>query len=233
MEKTMEIDLREMFRVLLKRSWIIVLCAVLLGSAMLAYTITCVTPMYQASVTMYVNNNSAKDSTSVSANDLSVALRLVQTYVSIITSDRVLGRVIEEAGLMMTTAELKGMISAQPEGETEMFRVIVTSPNPQMSADIANVIARIAPEEIAEIIEGSTAKTIDEAKVPTHRASPSRSLNTIIGAFVGAVLATLVIVLAHVLDVRVKSEEDLQKICDLPVLGVIPNLTGDSKKRRR
>ncbi len=233
MEKSLEIDLRELFGVLLKRAWIIILCAVLVGASVLVYTMACVTPQYQASVTMYVNNNSGKDSEYVSANDLSVALRLVGTYVSIIKSDKVLDRVIEEAGLMLTSAQVRGMISAQAEGETEMFRVTVTSANPQMSADIANTIARIAPEVIAEIIEGSSAKTIDEAKVPQHRSSPSLTLNTIVGAMVGAVLAMLFVTLAHVLDVRVKNEEDLLKICDVPVLGVIPNLVGDAKKGRK
>lgn len=233
METNMEIDLRELFNVLLKRAWIIVLCAVLVGSAMLVYTATCVTPKYQASVTMYVNNNSSKDNDYVSANDLSVALRLVETYVSIVISDKVLDRVIEESGLMLTTAQLRSMISARAEGETEMFRVTVTSANPQMSADIANTIARIAPVEISQIIEGSSAKTIDEAKIPQYPSAPSLTLNALVGGLVGAALAVFIVVLMHVLDVRVKREEDLRKICDVPVLGVIPNLMGDSKKVRR
>lgn len=229
MEQNLEIDLREVFKVLVKRAWIIMLCAILVGAGVLAYTMNFVAPQYEASVTMYVNNNSSKDSSYVSSNDLAVALRLVATYVNIIKSDKVLDRVIEETGLMLTTAQIRSMISAEPEGETEMFRVTVTSSSPQMSADIANTIAQIAPDEIAEIIEGSSAKIIDEARVPQYRSSPSYSLNAVVGAVVGGVLAALVFVLMHVLDMRIKSEEDLKKICQVPVLGVIPNLTNDAK----
>ena len=229
MEQTMEINLQDILKVLIKRIWIILLCMVLVGSAALVYTVNFVVPQYQASVTMYVNNNSSKDKNYVSSGDLAVALKLVATYVNIIKSDRVLERVVEKTGLMVTTSQIRSMISAEPEGETEMFRVTVTSPYPQMSADIANAIAQLAPEEIAEIIEGSSAKIIDEARVPTHRSSPSYTVNTIIGAMVGALLSSLVVILVHLLDVRVKSEEDLQRICDAPVLGVIPNLTNDAK----
>lgn len=229
MEQTMEINLQDILKVLVKRIWIVLLCAVLVGSAVLVYTVNFVVPQYQASVTMYVNNNSSKDKNYVSSGDLAVALKLVATYVNIIKSDRVLDRVVEKTGLMVTTSQIRSMISAEPEGETEMFRVTVTSPYPQMSADIANAIAQLAPEEIAEIIEGSSAKIIDEARVPTHRSSPSYTVNTIVGAMVGALLASLIVILAHLLDVRVKSEEDLQRICDVPVLGVIPNLTNDAK----
>lgn len=229
MEQNFEIDLRDVFKMLLKRIWIILLCAVLVGSATLVYTLNFVAPQYQASVTMYVNNNSSKDNTYVSSNDLAVALRLVATYVNIIKSDRVLDRVIADAGLNLTTGQIRSMISAEPEGETEMFRVTVTSTDPQLSANIANTIAKLAPAEIAEIIEGSSAKIIDEARVPRYRSSPSYSMSAILGAFIGGFLAVLVLVLMHLLDMRIKNEEDLKKICDVPVLGVIPNLTNDAK----
>lgn len=233
MDNTFEIDLQEVWKELIKRIWIIALCAALVGAAVFAYTATWVAPMYQAGVTMYVNNNSGKDSQYVSANDLSVAMHLAGTYVSVIKSDRVLGKVVEDLGLTLTTDQVRSMVSAEAEEDTEIFRVSVISPNPQMSADIANAIARLAPAVIADIIEGSSAKTIDEAKIPQNKYSPSLTLNTIVGGFTGAFLAVLAIALRLVLDTRVKSEEDLQKICDIPVLGAIPNLAGDGKKVRR
>ncbi len=229
MEQNLEINLREVCKVLLKRLWIIALCAILVGGSVLMYTVNFVVPMYQASVTMYVNNNSGNSNNNITSGDLAVALRLVYTYVNIIQSDKVLERVIDETGLMLTAGQIRGMLSAEPVEETEMFRVTITSPNPQMSADIANAIAAIAPSEIAQIIEGSSAKIIDAARVPKGRSSPSYTVNTVVGAMVGAVLAALVFVVQYLLDVRVKSEEDLKIICDIPVLGVIPNLTDDAK----
>ena len=121
------------------------------------------------------------------------------------------------------------MISAEPEGETEMFRVTVTSANPQMSADIANTIAKVAPAEIAEIIEGSSAKIIDEARVPQKHSYPSYGVRAVVGFLIGGFLAIFVFVLMYLLDIRIRSEEDLKNICDVPVLGVIPNLTNDAK----
>lgn len=237
MAESLEIDLRELFKVLLKRAWIVVLCAVIVGAAVLTYTVNFVTPQYKANVTIYVNNNSGKDNTYISSADLAVALRLVSTYVNIIQSNTVLEKVIAEAGLMLTTAQVRGMISAEVVDETEMFRVTVTTPNPQLSADLANAIAAVAPDEISAIIEGSSAKIIDYARVPTARSSPNYTSNTVIGAFLGAVLAIVVILLQRVLDMRVRNEEELSKICAVPVLGVIPDLADDKnnagKKVRR
>lgn len=229
MEKNMEIDLQMIFKMLIKRMWIILLCAVLVAGAVLLYTVNFVVPQYEASITVYVNNKTSQESGAVSSSDLAVALRLVSTYINIVSSERVLNRVIDETGLMLTANQIRPMITAEAEGETEMFRITVTSPNPQMSADIANTIGKVAPAEIADIIEGSSAKVIDSARVPESRCSPSYTFNTIVGAFVGGCLACIVLVVLHVTDGRVKSEEDLKAICDVPVLGVIPNLTTDAK----
>lgn len=237
MSEMIEIDLRDFFRVLLKKFWIVALCAVFLAVSVLVYTVNFVQPEYEAGVSIYVNNNSGTDKSYISSADLAVALRLVATYVNIIQSDTVLDKVIEEAGLQLTAAQVRGMISAEAMGETEMFRVTVTTPDAQMSANLANAIAAVAPAEIAEIIEGSTAKIIDYAKVPNSKSSPDYVMNMVLGGFIGAVLAALVLLVQMLMDMRIKNEEDLAKICAVPVLGVIPQLSAGSqstgKKARR
>ena len=231
MNENVEIDLRELFSVLLKRLWFIFLCAVIVGVSVFAYTKNFVAPTYQSSVTIYVNNNSNKDSSHISSGDLAVALRLVETYVNIIQSDTVLEKVISETGLTLTASQIRSMLSAKAVGDTEMFRVTITSTNPQMSADIANAVAAAAPAEISKIIEGSAAKIIDYAKVAKTQSSPNYAVNTVVGAAVGAALAVLIIVIMYLADVRVKKEEDLMRIVEAPVLGVIPDLEELSKKK--
>jgi capsular polysaccharide biosynthesis protein len=230
MSETVEIDLKDFNRVILKKFWLVALCAIILAASVLVYTVNFVTPTYRASVSIYVNNNSGADDSYISSADLAVALRLVATYVNIVQSDTVLDKVIEDKGLMITAAQLRSMITAEAIGETEMFEVTVTTPNPQLSADIANAIAKVAPTEIAHIIDGSTAKVIDYAKVPTRQASPNYMMNALIGGAIGAVLVVLVLFLQYMMDTRVKNEEDLTRICPIPVLGVIPQLSSGSKK---
>ena len=229
MKTTTEMDIREIGKALLKRLWIIALCAVIVGTSVFIYTKNFVAPMYQSYITVYVNNSSSTDNSYISSGDLAVALRLVSTYVNIITSDSVLSKVIDEAGLNITEAQVRGMITAEVIGETEMFKVSVTSPNPQMSKDIANTIAKVAPAEIAAIIEGSSAKIIDYARLPQNRCSPNYTTNTVIGFLVGALLAIAAIVIQNMLDTRLTKEEDLMNISSVPVLGRIPDMTALNK----
>lgn len=243
MEEFKEIDIKELAKGIFKRGWIIAVCAVVFALGTLFYTANFVEPTYKASVTLYVNNNSETSSSSVSSSNLAVALQLAKTYVNIIQSDLVLDKVVQKAELTsVTAADIREMMSAEVVDETEMFRVSIVSPNPKMSADIANAIASIAPEEIRQIIEGSNAKVVDLAKVPTSRYAPNYVTSTILGGLIGGVLAVVVIAIFLLSDTRIKEKEDLTRICQVPVLGTIPDFTeaakyseqsADKKERRK
>ena len=234
MQDFTEIDLMPLVSALLRKLWLIVLCAVLTGGAAYFYTYYFVVPLYRAEVTVYVNNISSKiDSSSieyVSGSNLSTAARLVTTYVNIISSDRVLSKVVEQADLDASADALRGMMTASSVGETEMFKIYITSADPEFAAKVANAIADVAPDEIANIVEGSSTKIIDYAKVPRSPSSPNYQHSVLTGAAVGAALAVAYVMLRTLLDKRIKSEEDLERLADLPVLGVIPEFGIEHKK---
>ena len=229
-----EIDLRKLLLSYLHKWWLIVLCALLVGGASLLYTMKMVTPLYQASVTIYVNNiRSGERIDYISGGNLQASQQLVNTYSNIIRSDAVLTKVAEEAGVYYTPDTMRGLLSTRQVGETEMFNVYITHPDPEAAAHLANAVANVAPVEIESIVEGSSAKIIDYAKVPTSRCSPSYSRSAMLGAVVGAVLAVLYVTLRSLLDVRIKEEEDLTALFDLPVLGQIPSFTQTANGKKR
>lgn len=224
--KGIEIDLQELLMLYLRKWWAIVLCAVLAGAIALGGTYFLMTPMYKANVSVYVNNNrESPEDGYVSYNDLSVSLRLVNTYINIITSDRVMDKVSTALNNEYTSNQIAGWLSAEQVANTEIFRIYVTHPDPQEAARIANVVAQIAPNEISSIIEGSSARVIDMAKVPTQKASPNYTTMTLLGAVGGALLVIVFLTIRKLSDTRIKDENDLIAMFDLPVLGRIPDLT--------
>lgn len=230
MNESVEIDIRALLKVLVKKAWLIVLCAVIAGAAFLGYTVAFVTPMYQASVTFYVNNGN--NGGSVDSADLAVSLKLVNSYVNIIKKDNVLDKVIDTAGLNVTTEQVRSMLTAEVVDETEMFDVKILSPDPVMSLKLANAVADVAPVAISAIINGSNATVVDYAKLPTSRHSPSYTQNTIIGVIVGAIGAVAAILICSMMDVHIKTEEDLMRICPIPVVGMIPDVADELSTSR-
>ena len=230
METAIELDLKEVFSALMRKLWLIVLCAVLAGSAALVYTVGFVTPLYRASVSVYVNNTTNGGQGGISSSDLQTSQKLVATYINILKSDTVLDKVAEAVDGDVTSKEIRKMINSEAMGTTEVFQVNISNADPVLAAEIANAIAQIAPKEIANIVEGSSARIVDYAKVPENPYTPSFLKNMVLGAFLGILAVVAVIVLQVVLDTRIKSEADLRKLCDAPVLGVIPDYDVDYKK---
>ncbi len=236
MEHGKELNLQEIFYALLNKIWLIVLCAILLGAGMYLYTDHFVTPMYQASVTFYVNNSAAvsESSQNLTSNDLAASQRLVDTYITILENryevmEKVADKVEERTGYRPSEGAIRSMMSAGSINSTEVFRVSISSADPTLATVIANAIADVAPGEIEAVIQGSSARVVDRARTPQAPYAPNKAAKAMYGMILGAMLAVVYIVIRVLLDVRIKSEEDLAQISDTPVLGTIPDFEMDGK----
>lgn len=223
----MVIDLVDLAKALWRRAWAIVLTMVIFGGAAFGYARFLVTPLYQASAMMYVNNSSINvGSTQVDLNDLTAAQSLVETYIVILKTRGTLEQVIEEENLPYDYETLSDMIEAGAVDSTEVFEIQVTSADPEEAERIANCVAEILPDRIAEIVEGSSVKIVDYAIVPSQKSSPSISRYTLLGLLLGAVVSCGVIVLLYLFDDQIRDEEYVRQTFDLPLLAAVPDLTG-------
>ena len=227
-KKFKEINLTVLAGAVLRRIWIVILAACVMAAGFYLYTENFVTPMYKTYVSFCVNNGSTNQS--VTASDLATSQRLVLTYVEGLRSNTVLEAVSKELGGTVSAGAIAGMMSADTGSETEIFRLYISHTDPVMAAKVANAIAEVAPGQIAKFIKGSSAEVVDWAAIPTAPYGPSASKDAITGGLLGAVLAAAVLCLIEILDVRIKTEEDLAMISDAPVLGVIPDLATEGTK---
>ena len=209
----MEIDLQRVFAAIWHRIWIIILVAVLCAVITFLGTYYLITPLYESSAMFYVNNSdlSLSDaSLNISQGDITAAKDLVESYIVILKTRTSLNDVIDYAGVDLTHSELRDMITAAAVNSTEIFEVVVTSPDPYEAERLANAIAYILPKRIDSIIDGTSARIVDSAIVPSTPSSPSYTVNTLVGFLVGFVLAAAVIVLQEIFDVTIRTEEDME-----------------------
>ena len=227
-----ELDLRRLVNAVMKRLWLVVIAAVAGAAIFLFGTLLLITPKYQSSAMFYVNNSniSVGDvSVSMSSGDLSTSRGLVKSYIVILQTRETLRDVIDYAGVNRKVGEVSRMITAEAVNSTEIFRVTVTSPDPNEAEQIASAIAYILPKRISTIIDGTSAKVVDAAVVPSGASSPSYTNNTLIGFALGLLLSVGLIVLRELFDITVRSEEDISSVCDLPILTLVPDMEAQTK----
>ena len=232
MNDEVEIDLGRIIRAVIDKAWLVAVVTVLCAVLTFLGTFFLITPQYESSAMFYVNNSNLSigdASVSLSSGDLSTSRNLVDSYIVILNTRETLADVIDYAGVSRSYREVRDMLTAAAVNETEIFKVTVTSPDPQEAEQIANAIAYILPKRIGTIIDGTSAKVVDAAIVPTKPSSPSYTTNTIVGFLLGFVLSAGAIVLGEIFDITIRNEEDIARSCKHPILAAVPDMNAAGK----
>lgn len=231
-KQEMEVDFKRVFGAVWSRAWLVVVVAIVMAVVTFLGTFFLITPKYESAAMFYVNNNSLSigdASLNVSTGDISASKELVESYIVILMTRSSLNAVIDYAGVDLTYEDLEKMIDASSVNSTEIFRVTVTSSDPEEAEKLASAIAYILPKRISNIIEGTSAKVVDAPIVPVKPSSPSYIINTVIGFLLGAAMSVTVIVLREIFDITIRSEEDITQTCPHPILAAVPDMTASSK----
>jgi capsular polysaccharide biosynthesis protein len=244
-EQEFFIDNKHLLMSLLKKSWLILICGVMLGTFAFFYNSFFVTPKYSSSVMLYVNNKSSLSlggsiSGSISAADLSASQSLIDTYMGILMNRTTMEEVAEKAGVDYSHQKLMRMVSANKLEGTELFYVTVTGEDPYEAAHIANCISEVLSDRIEEIIDGSSLRLVDKAVPNLLKVSPNIAGEVFKYFLIGCFLAGIIIAIFVILDDTIRSEDYVSKTYDLPILSIIPMLgegtsaaRGDAVAERR
>lgn len=233
-DNEIEIDLGRLLAALWKYIAIILIVGILCSAAFFFYARTFVDPTYEANVLLFANNSSLSlgDALKITTGDLSAASSLVDTYVAILQSRSTMDEVAEASGVNYSYEKLRDMVSAKAVNSTGLFRVNVTSTDPEQARRIANVIADILPQKIIDIMAVGNVVVVDYAVTPRTRVSPNYFQSAAIGLLIGVVLASAIVILLDLLNDVIRDEEYVMDNYDAPVLATIPDLTAHSSGSR-
>lgn len=225
MENKFEVDLKGLILFVFRKCYYIIIAAVVMAVIGFSYAKT-LTPRYSASALLYVNNfkeSVQQDVSRITASDMTTSQMLVQTYLEFLKSSKVLDDVSNELNNEFASWEIRGMMSAAPLNETEVFQITITHTDKEVATRIANMIADKAPAIIQGYIKGSSVEVVDYAKEPTSKSYPSYKRYLLFGGVAGGGIAFVIIVLIFLFNSKIKGKEDLEKLFTAPIIGEIPN----------
>lgn len=228
------VDLSHIVKVIWRNVWVVAIVSLIVAVIGFSVAAFAIAPTYSSSVMLYVNNSSFSVGDlgfSISSSELTAAQTLAKTYTVLLMNRTTLERIIDETGVDYTWEEVYDMIESSPVNETEVMQVTVTCEDPYEAERIANGIAKILPQRIAEIIEGSSMEVVDSAIVNTEKVAPSITVFTVVGFIIGAILAVAVLIISALLDNTVHDEEYVIKTYDYPILAKVPNLLDGGTKK--
>ena len=214
-----EIDLGEIFHLLIQKLWIILLCFVIGAGATFAGTKLLITPSYQASSMIYI----LTQATSVtSLADIQIGAQLTVDFETLAESRPVVEAVIDDLNLDYTYEEMTAMISTENPTDTRILRLIVENEDPELARDISNSLAEATAERVAYVMKSDEPTIVENAVIPSAPSSPNVMRNTMLGGIVGAALVVAVVLVKYLMNDTIQTEEDVRKYLDLHTLAVIP-----------
>jgi capsular exopolysaccharide synthesis family protein len=220
------VDVHDYLRVLRQR-WRIVTGMTLLSLVgAIAYTLAA-TPAYQAEAQLFVSTAGGDDTTSLLQGS-SFTQQRVKSYADIVTSPQVLDPVIRSLNLGTTSPELATRITATVPIDTVLINVTVRDRNPVRAAQIAKAVAGTFATTVVQLERPTRqgpalvkVSVVRNPVVPVGPVSPRPMLNVAVGLVLGVLVGLGLALLRSLMDKGIKSEQDLETVTDLPVIGGI------------
>lgn len=224
-----EIDLMELFHVLVKNAWALILCLVLGAAVAFGGTKLFITPQYEATSMIYILSKS----TSISSYlDVQLGQQLTVDFETLATTRTVVETVINELELDTTYEQLSNDITVENPSGTQILKIKVQNPDPVLAKDISNAMSEATANRIAEVMMTDKPTIADVAVTPEHPVSPSTAKNTVIGGILGLLAAAAFIIIRALMDDTIVDKDDVTKYLGLTTLASIP-LNQDETSGRR
>lgn len=231
MEET--ISLKEIFEVIKKR--LLMIISITLVAAALAAIISyfLLTPQYENSSQILVNQSNSETG-QMTQSDVRTNVELINTYSVIIKSPRILDIVIEELNLNITSYQLAEKLNVSSAENSQVVTVTATDPDPNMATNLANATVQVFEREVPKLMNVDNVNILTEAIPPENPSpvSPNPLLNIAIAVVLGIMVGVGLAFLLEYLDNTLKTEEDIERHLQLPILGVVSHINENDMVQR-
>lgn len=213
------IDLLElMYRLIAGWKLIVCLTFVFVLAAGLA-TEFIITPMYEATATIYVLNRS---DSAINMSDLQIGTALTSDYIKVFKMWEVHEEVISNLNLPYSYKDMKDHLTVTNESNTRMLDITFKSASAEEAAAVANEYAKVASQYIADTMATDKPSMMSVALVPANPSSPNLPKNLVLSFLLGLILSCGIITVRMLMDDKYKTAEDIMKYTGMATLALVP-----------
>lgn len=226
------INISEILDALKKRYKIII--AITLAFTIIAALVSffVIKPKYEVTTKLFIGKEQSKTQ-DFNSNDITMYQKLLSTYAEVVTTNDLVEKAIEKGKIDETVKDVKEGLKVTPRADTQILEISYTGTNKEEAVDIVENITDQFIKESKKLIPNGNIKIIQKAKMPEKPVSPNKKLNILIAFVLGLMVSVGLSLLLEFMDNTYKSKEELEKVVDLPVLGVIPELDVENSSSKR
>ncbi|HML46098.1 MAG TPA: Wzz/FepE/Etk N-terminal domain-containing protein, partial [Clostridia bacterium] len=213
-----EFTIQDLLNILWKRAVWILCAAILCGGLVGAYYYGFADDQYKAEAVLYVlqTYHDASDQMRV---DTSASTFFAADYKVLIQTADIHEKTATEVGLPNVKALNAAVkIDINAVSGTRVLKVSVTGKDPQLCQNVANAASRIFIDVIRNITKTDALALVTEAQLPNIPSGPARLSHTALAFLLGGALCFALLVIMEMLNTRVVSDTQIEKILQQPLL---------------
>lgn len=222
-EDEITLDFRDFYYILKKRIMLIIMITLACVFAAGIFSFFIIKPTYEAKATIIVGKPKADEKSNTQYNDVMMYQNLVKTYAKIAASNTVMEIACNKLKGTISIEHLKKSITAIPQDNTQILEIKAQSKDPKQAVNIVNVVVQAFVSESARVFPtGGDIQIMDKAQFPDNPIKPKKALNIAIAFLVGLMVSVGLSFMLEYMDNTIKTEEDVSRYLDVPVIGIIP-----------
>ncbi|CAD5902611.1 putative capsular polysaccharide biosynthesis protein [Carnobacterium maltaromaticum] len=217
MERTVDLKFIVQF---LKKFWlllslIIISCTVIT----LFFAEYFIKPIYEVSTDiLIVQTKEEMNQTTIQSTQ-----QFISTYSVIIKSTKVIGKVKENLDLDESVISIRSKLKVENQNNSQIITLKVKDRTPEKAEKIATEIVVVLQKEIKSIMDEKNITVLSPARssdslIPINI---NKKVSTLFGLMIGTVLGILASILVSMFNTTIKSEDDIKKLTDIPIIGTI------------
>lgn len=219
MEQEMTLDLLELYVVLKSRYKFILTTGLTAALITGFFSFFILTPIYESKTRIIIGKETGQQTTQ---SDVMMFQNLMKTYAEIAQSDSTAQLAAKSLGNSTDYKELQKSTDVQNQTGTQILLITATDSSPTLVAKKVNAMANAFIENSSKLLPTGTVNIMDKGTVPEYPVKPNKKLNLVIAFLLGVVVSVGITLVLEFIDRTVKSEKDIEKYLQIPIIGVIP-----------
>lgn len=181
------------------------------------------------------NNNGGSTETMRSSNTskMNYVRSMLPTYITIMQTNEFNTRVVNDLNETYNSDYnvniLKDAMEIEILNDTSLFKITVTMNDSELAYKIAKQLETTVPKVMKEKNQGLVRASVEDRAIKAASAgSKGYAKKMLFSTLISVAVAAAYVILRTLLDVRIKSSDELTEKYNIPVLGSIPDFEGKS-----
>ncbi len=225
-----ELNVLEFLSYIRKHAIFVFIVTILITIIGLFYFMVIKKPLYVSSTSLTVTGT---ETTKISTNDITLNTKMIPTYQEVITSRKVLSKVISDLKLSKSPEELAQNITIKAATDSLVLNISVVDSNRNVARDVANEVTNVFKSEIQDRYNIKNVEILDEALLSDSPSNMNYLKSAVICVVLGLFFSIGLLLLVFFLDNTVKNTEQIGTKLEMVVLGSVPDYNTINRGKKK